>query len=155
MNSMLRQSHIKFSDLQPFLRDYDSGNTIAISIWAKNACLGLDLGSLVFIVEPVSLPFGLISFSRKEEEDNFRVVDLSIVVSMEANQPIVVNLTNNTYELRFLETLIEERAKKAIIDRKKLSFVAAKPKLPLSSNQLQELKRLSNFMPKEVPDAVS
>src|ERR1700733_5318249 len=121
MNSILRQSHIRAIDLHDFVRNYDSSNTTAVSVWAKAACLGFEPGSLVFIVEPVTLPFGLISFVRKEEEDNFRVTDFLIVVRIEDNKAMALSLTNNTYELRFLESLLEEKARKAIIDRKRFS----------------------------------
>jgi hypothetical protein len=148
MNSMLRQSHIREFDLNNFLRNYDSSNTTAVSLWTKAACSDLESGSLVFIVEPVTLPFGLISFSRKDDEDNFRVTDFAIVVRIEDGKAMVINLSHNTYELRFLEPLIEERAKKAIIDRKRFSFVCAKPKTTLTLTKFQELERLSNLYAK-------
>ncbi len=142
MNSILRQTHIRLTDLRDFLRTYDASNTTAVSSWAKAACAGLEPGSLIFIVEPVTLPFGLISFSHKEEE-NYRVSDFAIVVRIEDSKAMVISLTNNTYELRFLESLLEERARKSIIDRKKFSFVAVKPVLPLALTKFQELERLS------------
>ncbi len=144
MNSILRQSHIRAIDLRDFLRSYDSSNTTAVSVWAKTACAGFEPGSLVFIVEPVTLPFGLISFVRKDEEDNFRVTDFAVIVRIENNKAMAISLTNNTYELRFLESLLEEKAKKAIIDRKRFGFIAAKPAVPLPLTKFQELERLSN-----------
>lgn len=148
MNSILRQSHIKATDLRNSLRNYDSTNTTAVSIWAKSACADLEPGALVFIVEPVTLPFGLITFVRKEEEDSYRITDFAVVVRKEDGKAMAVSVTNNTYELRFLEALIEERARKAIIERKKFSFVAAKPIAPLALTKFQELERLSNLYAK-------
>ena len=148
MNSILRQSHIRSADLRDFMHNYDSTNTIAVSSWVKTSCAGLEPGALIFIVEPVTLPFGLISFSRKEEEDNFRVTDFAILVRIEDGKAMVVGLTSNNYELRFLESLLEERARKAIIDRKTFSFVIAKPTSPLGLTKFQELERLSNLYAK-------
>ncbi len=148
MNSILRQSHIRSIDLRDFLRNYDSSNTTAVSSWAKAACAGFEPGFLVFILEPVTLPFGLISFVRKEEEEHFRVTDLAIVAGIQDNKAIAVNLTNTNYELRFLEALLEEKARKAIIDRKKFAFAATRPSSPLALTKFQELERLSNLYSK-------
>ena len=124
MNSILRQSHIKATDLRNSLRNYDSTNTTAVSIWAKSACADLEPGALVFIVEPVTLPFGLITFVRKEEEDSYRITDFAVVVRKEDGKAMAVSVTNNTYELRFLEALIEERARKAMVKTRTNNLIA-------------------------------
>jgi len=58
--------------------------------------------SLVFVIKPVTSPFGLISFVRKEEEDNFRVTELAIVMRLENGKAMAVSISNTAYELRFI-----------------------------------------------------
>lgn len=147
MNSILRQGHVRSSDLRDYMRIYDSNTASAVSSWTKSAISDLSPGSLVFIVEPVSLPFGLMSFSNKDEE-NYRATDFAVVVRAEDSKLLVINVTSHTYELRFLEALIEERARKAVIEGKKFTFVTAKPAVPLVFARLQELERLSGVYAK-------
>ncbi len=143
MNSILRQANIRAHDVQNYLCSYDPTNTTAVSMWAKAAAKDLQPGTLIFILEPIATPFGLISFVRKEEEEHFRVSDFAVVVRLEDNKPMVVSINNNTYELRFLEALIEEKARKAVIDRKRFSYIGARP-TALMPSALKDLDRLAN-----------
>ncbi len=148
MNSILRQVNIRANDLREFIRSYDASNTTAVSIWAKAVASPLKPGTLVFVVEPVTLPFGLISLVRKEEEESLRVTDVAMVVRLDDDKAMVVSMSNTNYEMRFLETLFEEKARKALIDRKKFNFVLARPAAPLVATALKELERLASLYAK-------
>ncbi len=123
MNSLRRPQHIRLHDLRHFMRSYDPSSGNPPETWAQQASTGLQQGSLIFLLEPVGASFSLTSFARKEENESFRVSELAIVVRLEGNKPMVLNITNNSYELRFLATLFEEKIRKALLDHRKFCFV--------------------------------
>jgi len=145
MNSLRRPHHIHLHDLRDFMRLYDpaSGNTP--EEWARNASTGLKQGSLIFVLEPVAAHFGLASFVRKEDDESFRVTELALVIRLEDNKAMVLSAGSNNYELRFLSALMEEKARKALLDHTKFCFVLAKPAVPLTISKINEIERLSSL----------
>ena len=147
MNSMLRQHQIRMQDLKGYLRGYDPApaKLVAQDEWAKTESVDFEPGMLVFCLESATVPPNLSSFGKKEGEgEMFRVKDLCIVVGKENGRPLVVSITASAYELRFLEALMLEKARKAILDAKEFHYVAAKPAKPLSEATIKEIGQLGN-----------
>ncbi|HEY9757972.1 MAG TPA: hypothetical protein V6C97_22590 [Oculatellaceae cyanobacterium] len=142
MSSMLSKNHIKAADLQPYLRGYDNRSTETAEEWAKVQSSGFVPGMIIFCLEKVASAPGLAVGRRDEAVDSFKVRDLCIVVGEDGDRPLVVNITASAYELRFLEVLMFEKAKKAILDEKEFPFVAAKPIKPLDQAQREEIEQL-------------
>jgi hypothetical protein len=142
MSSMLSKNHIKAADLQPYLRGYDNRSPETAEEWAKVQSSGFVPGMLIFCLEKVASAPGLAVGRRDEAVDSFKVRDLCIVVGEDGDRPLVVNITASAYELRFLEVLMFEKAKKAILDEKEFPFVAAKPLTPLDQTRREEIEQL-------------
>jgi hypothetical protein len=149
---MLRQHHIRFQDLRNFLRAYDPDpeKTVAPEEWAKTESVRYDQGMLLFYMEPVTAASGLSNLStlgKKEGESQdtmMRVKDLCVVVGKDNGRALVVNITASAYEHRFLEVLMLEKARKAILDGRGVAYMAAQPIKPLSEPIIKELERLGN-----------
>src|SRR6516162_10060823 len=147
MNSMLRQHHIRLQDLEGYLRGYDPTKPVPQDEWAKTESADFEPGMLVFCLDAVAAPpGGLASFGKKDSEvgETFRVKDLCIVVGKENARPLVVSITASAYELRFLEALMLEKARKAILDARQFCYVTAKPSKPLTEAMLKEVEQLGN-----------
>src|SRR6516164_2674504 len=136
MNQMLRQHHIRLQDLERYLRGYDPANKPPPQEeWAKTESSGFEPGMLIFCLDSVATPPGLSSFGKKEGEpgfgkkeepgETFRVRDLCIVTGKENGRPLVVSITASAYEQRFLEALMLEKARKAILDAREFYYVTA------------------------------
>ena len=136
---MLRQHHVKIQDLAPFLRGYDPSKPQSAEDWSKTESAGFSPGMLLFCLERVSAPQGLAFGKRDDAGETYRVRDLCVVVGKDNNRPLVVNITASAFELRFLEVLMLEKARKAILDGKDFVYVAAKPAQPLSEGQVREI----------------
>lgn len=147
MHSMLRQHQIRAQDIKPYVRTYDRKNPVGADEWATQEGMIYGPGMLIFVLEPAKRPPGLTSFAKPQADaapDLFRVKDLSCVVDKIENKSWVLNITPSAYELRFLDTLFREKAKKAIFDGLDLNFLVAKPRQELSENQLKELRQIAN-----------
>lgn len=142
MSSMLRQHHVKIQDLAPFLRGYDPAKPQSAEDWSKTESAGFSPGMLLFCLERVSAPQGLAFGKRDDAGETYRVRDLCVVVGKDSNRPLVVNITASAFELRFLEVLMLEKARKAILDGKDFVYVAAKPAQPLSDGKVREIEQL-------------
>jgi hypothetical protein len=141
---MLRQHHVRLQDLQPFLRGYDPSKPTAPDDWAKVESARYEPGMLIFFLDAVATPPGLSQFGKKEMDlgESFRVKDLSIVIGRENGKPLVVKMTASAYEQRFLEVLLLENARRAILDGKDFLYVAAAPAQKLSEPTAKELEQL-------------
>jgi hypothetical protein len=139
---MLRQHHVKIQDLAPFLRGYDPSKPQSAEDWSKTESAGFSPGMLLFCLERVSAPQGLAFGKRDDAGETYRVRDLCVVVGKDNNRPLVVNITASAFELRFLEVLMLEKARKAILDGKDFVYVAAKPAQPLSEGKVREIEQL-------------
>ncbi|MBP7860166.1 hypothetical protein KA183_00675 [bacterium] len=147
MHSMLRQHQIRAQDIKPYVRTYDRKNPVGADEWATQEGMLYGPGMLIFVLEPAKRPPGLTSFAKPQADaapDLFRVKDLSCVVDKIENKSWVLNITPSAYELRFLDTLFREKAKKAIFDGLDLNYLIAKPRQELSENQLKELRQIAN-----------
>ncbi|HEY9717232.1 MAG TPA: hypothetical protein V6C69_07180, partial [Trichormus sp.] len=142
MSSMLRQHHVKIQDLAQFLRGYDPSKPQSAEDWSKTESAGFSPGMLLFCLERVSAPQGLAFGKRDDAGETYRVRDLCVVVGKDNNRPLVVNITASAFELRFLEVLMLEKARKAILDGKDFVYVAAKPAQPLSDGKVREIEQL-------------
>ncbi len=144
---MLRQYHIKLQHLSTFMRGYsaakEQNNQGAPEAWANKDSAQYEPGMIIFCLEPVAPPPGLSSGKKDAPSpDMFRVKDCCVVVNYENKQPLVVNITTNAYELRFLEVLLSEKARKAVLDGRDFRYVAVKPANPLDAKSLKELEKL-------------
>ncbi len=142
MSSMLRQHHVKIQDLVNYLRGYDPAKPQTAEDWSKQESSGFEPGMLIFCLERVSAPSGL-AFGKKDSEgETYRVKDLCVVVGRDNNRSLVVNITASAFELRYLEVLMLEKARKAILDGKDFLYVAVKPAQPLADAKLREIEEL-------------
>lgn len=139
---MLRQHHVKIQDLVNYLRGYDPAKPQTAEDWSKQESSGFEPGMLIFCLERVSAPSGL-AFGKKDSEgETYRVKDLCVVVGRDNNRSLVVNITASAFELRYLEVLMLEKARKAILDGKDFLYVAVKPAQPLAEAKLREIEEL-------------
>jgi hypothetical protein len=139
---MLRQHHVKIQDLVNYLRGYDPVKPQTAEDWSKHESSGFEPGMLLFCLERVSAPSGL-AFGKKDSEgETYRVKDLCVVVGRDSNRSLVVNITASAFELRYLEVLMLEKARKAILDGKDFLYVAVKPAQPLAESKLREIEEL-------------
>lgn len=142
MSSMLRQHHIKLQDLAKSLRGFDPAKTESAEDWSRIESATFEPGMLLFCLERVSAPQGL-AFGKKEEgSESYRVRDLCVVVGRDNGRPLVVNITASAYELRFLEVLLLEKARKAILDSKEFLYVSAQPSTPMNEAKIREIEQL-------------
>lgn len=147
MHQMLRQHQIRAQDIKPYVLTYDRKNPVGADEWATQEGMLYGPGMLIFVLEPAKRPPGLSSFAKPQIDaapDLFRVKDLSCVVDRIENKSWVLNITPSAYELRFLDTLFREKAKKAIFDGLDLNYLIAKPRQPLTEIQLKELRQIAN-----------
>jgi hypothetical protein len=142
MSSMVSKSHIKLQDLAPYLRGYDSKSPESAQDWARGQSTGFTPGMLIFCLEKVAAAPGLAVGRKDDAGDSYRVRDLCIVVGEDGGRPLVVNITASAYELRFLEVLMYEKAKKAILDEKDFSFAAVRPVKKLEQSKIEEIEQL-------------
>jgi len=133
------------NDMRDVVHKYDSAVKTAPEDWAKQVSSELNYGSLVFLLEPIPVPFGLTSFAKKDDDETFRVTELAMVVRLENNKPMALSVSTNNYELRFVEALLSEKARKANLDQRKLYFVIAKPTPQLAQNKISALENLSTL----------
>ncbi|MCC7531536.1 MAG: hypothetical protein IT342_23740 [Candidatus Melainabacteria bacterium] len=152
MNSMLKQHHIRLQDLKSYLRGYGTHKPQTPEEWAVQESKMFAPGMLIFCLDSIAAPPGLAQFSKKEvagEGETYRVKDMSVVVSMVEGKPLGVNITASAFELRFLEQLMLEKARKAILDGRDFLYVAATTTQPLDSQMSQVLETLATTQYKE------
>lgn len=133
-------------DLKSFLRGYGTNKPTSPEEWAIQESKNFAPGMLVFCLDSIAAPPGLAQFSKKEVADQgetYRVKDMSVVVSMTDAKPLAVNITASAFDLRFLEQLMLEKARKAILDGRDFLYVAALPNQPLDSQQCQVLETMA------------
>jgi len=146
MNSMLKQHHIRLQDLKSFLRGYGTNKPQTPEEWAVNESKMYAPGMLIFCLDSIAAPPGLAQFSKKDtaaEGETYRVKDMSVVVSMTDGKPLAVNITASAFDLRFLEQLMLEKARKAILDGRDFLYVAATTHQPLAPQQVQVLETMA------------
>lgn len=146
MNSMLKQHHIRLQDLKSYLRGYGTNKPQTPEEWAVQESKLFTPGMLIFCLDSIAAPPGLAQFSKKEaanEGETYRVKDMSVVVSMTDGKPLAVNITASAFDLRFLEQLMLEKARKAILDGRDFLYVAATTPHPLDAQQSQVLETLA------------
>lgn len=146
MNSMLKQHHIRLQDLKSFLRGYGTNKPQTPEEWAVNESKMYAPGMLIFCLDSIAAPPGLAQFSKKDtaaEGETYRVKDMSVVVSMTDGKPLAVNITASAFDLRFLEQLMLEKARKAILDGRDFLYVAATTPQPLDQQQVQVLETMA------------
>ena len=147
MSSILRQIILKTSDVNKFVKKYKATSSVTPEEWARNVESSLFPGVLVFSLEYSSSASSGLSLIQKKDSDSsepfYRVKDLSIVVQHDNGKALVVFLTNNAFELRFLEPLLIKEARKAILDDKEFNYIIARPNDSLSPANLEALSLLS------------
>ena len=146
MNSMLKQHHIRLQDLKSFLRGYGTNKPQTPEEWAIQESKLYAPGMLIFCLDSIAAPPGLAQFSKKDaatEGETYRVKDMSVVVSMTDGKPLAVNITASAFDLRFLEQLMLEKARKAILDGRDFLYVAATTPQPLDAQQVQVLETMA------------
>lgn len=128
------------------MRGYDPAKSQLPEEWARQESELCEPGMLIFCLDPVTALPGL-TFGRKESEtpEIYRVRDLCILVGHDNGRALTVNITNSAYELRFLEVLMLEKARKAILDGREFLYVAVKPSQKLSDKQAQEIEQLGTL----------
>lgn len=142
MSSMLRQHHVRIQDLVNYLRGYDPSKPQSAEDWSKQESAGFEPGMMIFCLERVSAPAGL-AFGKKDAEgETYRVKDMCVVVGRDDGKSLVVNITASAFELRYLEVLMLEKARKAILDGKDFLYVAVRPTQPLTDAKYRELEKL-------------
>jgi hypothetical protein len=146
MNSMLKQHHIRLQDLKSYLRGYGTNKPQTPEEWAVQESKMFAPGMLIFCLDSIAAPPGLAQFSKKEtasEGETYRVKDMSVVVSMTDGKPLAVNITASAFDLRFLEQLMLEKARKAILDGRDFLYVAATTPQALDPQMCQVLETLA------------
>ncbi len=148
MSSILRQVILKSSDLDNFIKKYNSGTNITPEQWAQSIEKSVNPGVLLFSLElsSASSTLGHSLIQKKESdsaEPSYRVKDLSIVVQRDSDKAMVMFLTNNAFELRFLEPFLIKEARKAILDDKEYQYLIANLTKPLTPEQLSALSLLA------------
>lgn len=129
MNSMLRQHHLRLAELKAYLRIFERNKPISPAEWSAQESLLFEAGHLLFCLEPVAAPAGLSSFSKRGEDqgESYRVKDLCVVISKDDGKCTVINITASAYEMRVLDSLMLEKASKAILDGRDFNYLAARP----------------------------
>ncbi|MBA3858612.1 MAG: hypothetical protein C0507_17025 [Cyanobacteria bacterium PR.3.49] len=146
MNQMLKQHHIRLQDLRSFLRGYGTNKPQTPEEWAANESKLFTPGMLIFCLDSIAAPPGLAQFSKKDaatDGETYRVKDMSVVVSMTDGKPLAVNITASAFDMRFLDQLMMEKARKAILDGRDFLYVAASTPAPLDLQQSQVLETLA------------
>jgi hypothetical protein len=146
MNQMLKQHHIRLQDLKSFLRGYGTNKPQTPEEWAANESKLFTPGMLIFCLDSIAAPPGLAQFSKKDaatDGETYRVKDMSVVVSMTDGKPLAVNITASAFDMRFLDQLMMEKARKAILDGRDFLYVSASTPAPLDLQQAQVLETLA------------
>jgi hypothetical protein len=141
MSSMLSKNHVKYQDVAAYLRGYDRNTPESAEDWSKQQSAAFEPGMLMFCLEKVGAPTGL-TVGRSDNQDSYRVRDLCIVVGKDNGRALVVNITASAYELRFLEVLMFEKARKAILEEKDFLYVAVKPAQPITESKSHEIEQV-------------
>jgi hypothetical protein len=146
MNSIIRLHPVRLLDLQPYVRGYAPNNPLEPDAWARSESSKFDLGTLLFGLETIATPSRFSHTAKKEADPgiSYRVKDLSVIVSLESERPLVISITASAYEERFLEVLLLEKARKAILDDKEFVYVAASPSQKVSQETSKELEHLGS-----------
>jgi len=145
---MLRQHHLRIPDVKAYLRVFDKAKPTSPNDWAAQESQLYEPGYLIFCLEQVAAPSGLSTFSKKAEDqgETFRVKDLCVVVSKDEGQCVVVNISASAYEFRVLDTLLQEKATRAILDGKDFNYLACRPVNRLVAAQIKSLYKVgSNY----------
>ncbi len=145
---MLRQHHLRIPDVKAYLRVFDKAKPTSPNDWAAQESQLYEPGYLIFCLEQVAAPSGLSTFSKKAEDqgETFRVKDLCVVVSKDEGQCVVVNISASAYEFRVLDTLLQEKATRAILDGKDFNYLACRPVNRLVATQIKSLYKVgSNY----------
>jgi len=143
---MIRQNHLRIPDVKGFLRTFDRHKPLSPDDWAVNESTQYEPGYLIFCLEPVAAPAGLSSFSKRGEDqgETFRVKDLCVVVSKDDGKCVAVIVTPSAYEFRVLDTLLLEKAMKAILDGRDFNYLAARPIQKMDDNAIKALYKLGS-----------
>ncbi|MBS1995627.1 MAG: hypothetical protein JSS86_04920 [Cyanobacteria bacterium SZAS LIN-2] len=146
MNSMIRQHHLRIPDVKGFLRTFDRHKPLSPDDWAVKESSLYEPGYLIFCLEPVAAPAGLSSFNKRGEDqgETFRVKDLCVVVSKDQGKCVAVIVTPSAYEFRVLDTLLLEKAMKAILDGRDFNYLAARPIQKMDENAIKALYKLGS-----------
>jgi hypothetical protein len=124
---------------------YDPAQPLDPDHWAKQESKRFILGTLLFCLEAMPIPPRFSQAGKREAElgPTFRVKDFCVVVSLENSRPLVINMTASAYEQRYLEVLLLEKARKAILDEKEFAYVAAEPSQPPKEIAIKSLEQLT------------
>ena len=148
MNSMIRQHHLRISDIKAYLRTFDRHKPLSPDEWAVQESNLYEPGHLIFCLESVAPPAGLSTFSKRGEEqgETFRVKDLCVVVSKDDGKCVAVIVSPSAYEFRVLDTLLLEKSMRAILDGRDFNYLAARPVQRLDGDNIKALYKLgSNY----------
>ncbi len=142
---MLSRNYLKHQDLTGYLQGYNRNTPESAEIWSKQQSAIFEPGMILFCLEKVGgAAIGTtnrVGGGSDESDDSYRVRDLCIVVGKDNRRALVVNITANAYELRFLEVLMFEKARKAILDEKDFLYIAARPAQALSEEKIREIEQ--------------
>jgi hypothetical protein len=144
MNSMLRHYQISTQDLADYIRSYDPASRVEPEQWLKTQSTTFEVGSLIFCLDNVAAQtnFGT---DKTNNIETVKVKDLCTAVGQENGQALVLNITSGAYELRFIESLLIEKAKKSILAGKPFHYVVARPAKELPDTTVKKIEKLSSI----------
>ncbi|MBU6450181.1 MAG: hypothetical protein KGS72_00265 [Cyanobacteria bacterium REEB67] len=145
---MIRQHHLRISDIKSYLRTFDRHKPLSPDEWAVQESNLYEPGYLVFCLESVAPPAGLSTFSKRGEEqgETFRVKDFCVIVSKDDGKCVAVIVSPSAYEFRVLDSLLLEKAMRAILDGRDFHYLAARPVQKMDGEQIKMLYKLgSNY----------
>ncbi len=139
MNSMLRQYQISKLDLADYLRSYDPSSRVEPEAWVKSTGTALEAGSVVFCLDNIAAgPTG----DKTTAQETYKVKDLCTTVGKENGRALVLNITSGAFELRFIESLLVEKAKKSILAAKPFYYVIARLTKDLPEAAIKKVEQL-------------
>ncbi len=140
MSSLLSHHNLPRRTIAQFLRGYLHTVPISPADWAAAESLGLEVGTIVVCLEPVT-PLTA-SADRNEQAEAYKVSEASVVIGKDNERPIVIRITAETYELIFLEKLMLSKSQDAKLIDRDFSYLILEPAIHLSETQVQEIEQL-------------
>lgn len=137
MSSLLFRHNLSLDVLRPYLRGYKHDLPIAPDQWAQAESLGLPIGSLVVSLEAVSM-----TGEEADDQQTYKVAELSVVVGVEGERPIVLVVSREAYELTFLEGVMAKRANDARLTGWDYSYIIIEPAHALPDEKVHEIEEI-------------
>jgi hypothetical protein len=140
MSSLLSHHDLSRNSLANYLRGYKHDLPISPADWASAESMGLEEGAIIVLLEPV-VPVSA-SAERAAAADTFRVTELAIAIGKDNERPIVIRVTSETFELIFLEKLMQSKAQDAKLLDRDFSYAIVEPAYYLTEEQVKTIQQL-------------